>query len=301
MEEDPSLPDLSVRGLEWLGAGISGLVFALDDHTVLKKAPTSANLFCERESLLDHVIERSIYERLGHHPRICEYKYPVRRGLVLERLKGPLRARLVELANRGETPSHEQALKWSIHAAEGLAYTHQRAVLQADVGCHNLLLDQHDNVKLCDFAGSSIDGKPATVCYQLRSQSAIDTGQTVTVQSELFALGSTIYEIWTSRQPYQDETDDAVRRYYEDQRFPDLEGLPPAEIIKKCWFASYSSAMDVVADLKLLNVEKAGMHKEKDDGTGSVLERVVDAIQMYKLPMISAVILAIMIRTRSKS
>lgn len=48
MEEDPSLPDLSVRGLEWLGAGISGLVFALDDHTVLKKAPTSDNLFCER-------------------------------------------------------------------------------------------------------------------------------------------------------------------------------------------------------------------------------------------------------------
>ena len=252
MEADPSLLDIKVAGLQLLGCGVSGGVYALDQDTVVKKAPKSENEYCDKQFVEDHLIERSIYERLGDHPRIYKYYYPVRRGLVLERLDGPLRKCLLDLANSKQLPSPKQAMKWSIQTAQGLSYLHQKAVLQADLGCHNLLLNQRDEVKFCDFGGSSIDGQPPTVCYESRSQSYLEEGKPPSVGSELFALGSTIYEIWTTKQPYRDMSDVEVRELYKSNRFPDLDGIPAAGIIKKCWLGAYSSAVDVVSDLESL-------------------------------------------------
>jgi len=38
------------------------------------------------------------------------------------------------------------------------AFVHSRNVLHGDISCNNVLLDGGCNTKLCDFAGSSIDG-----------------------------------------------------------------------------------------------------------------------------------------------
>jgi len=63
-----------------------------------------------------------------------------------------------------------QALKWSIQAAEAIAYIHTKAVIQGDIGCYNFLLGSDGDLKLCDFAGSSIDGRDVRVGYSVRSQ-----------------------------------------------------------------------------------------------------------------------------------
>lgn len=132
----------------------------------------------------------------------------------------------------------------------GLAYIHSRKILHTDIGCHNLLLDQHNNLKLCDFAGSSIDGEEPTVCCDVRYQPYTDDPTyPVTIRTELFALGSTLYEIWTGRKPYQDKSDEDVIRCFRDSQFPDVENLPPASVISKCWRGSYSNATEVVNDL----------------------------------------------------
>lgn len=164
--DDASLPELSATSLELLGVGVSGHVFAIDEHTVVKTALVTADSYTDRQSLRDHLVEWKIYERLGEHPRICRLGRRVKRGLVLERLKECLRQRLVDLQRlNNERPSPDTALRWSVQAAEGLAYIHARHVLQGDIGCHNLLLDHDDNVKFCDFAGSSIDGSsPYVAC-----------------------------------------------------------------------------------------------------------------------------------------
>ncbi|EXJ69282.1 uncharacterized protein A1O5_07318, partial [Cladophialophora psammophila CBS 110553] len=63
-----------------------------------------------------------------------------------------------DLRKRNKLPSTEEAFRWSIQAAEGSAYMQEKGVIQYDIRCHKLLLDKHDNVKFCDFGGSSIDG-----------------------------------------------------------------------------------------------------------------------------------------------
>ncbi|KIW76726.1 hypothetical protein Z517_09170 [Fonsecaea pedrosoi CBS 271.37] len=255
VEDDPALPAVSTSGLKWLGIGVSGIVYPLDEDTVVKVAPTWDSDYATNESLDDLQIERLVYQHLGTHPRICRYISSVHRGIVLERFGDPLRKRLVELHGRNESPSHTQALKWSTQAAEGLAYLHRKKVVQGDIGCHNILL-KSDEVKLCDFGGSSIHGKPAKVGYECRSQRWDDTHENPSIRAELFALGSTIYEIWTTTRPFQDDPDDMVEEKYKCRRFPDVDALPVAGIIKGCWYGTYDSADEVVTALKSLQTER---------------------------------------------
>jgi serine/threonine protein kinase len=263
MQDAPSLPVLPTSGLKRLGIGVSGIVYALDEHTVVKIAPTYDNEYATNECLRDLLVERTVYQHLGSHARICKYISSVQRGIILERFGEPLRKRLLELHKQGRTPSHNQALKWSCQVAEGVAYLHQKGVVQGDVGCHNALLGDLDDIKLCDFGGSSIYGKPATAGYEFRSQRWDDTHENPSLQSELFALGSTIYEIWTTTRPYQDEPDDMVEQKYKAQCFPDVGTLPVAQIITNCWHGTYSSADEVVADLKSLQTKSTKTESAK--------------------------------------
>ena len=62
-----------------IGGGVSWVVYALDDDTVLKSATGLDG------SVHDLEVERRIYERLGLHPCILQLIRVESRGLVLER------------------------------------------------------------------------------------------------------------------------------------------------------------------------------------------------------------------------
>ena len=119
--------------------------------------------------------------------------------------------------------------------------------------------------------GSSIDGEDPIVCCDVRYQLYTDDPTyPVTIRTELFALGSTLYEIWTGRKPYQDKSDEDVICCFRDSQFPDVENLPPASVISKCWRGSYSNATEVVSDLAHL---RAQLSREADAKTFSHLPR----------------------------
>ena len=282
MQDDSSLPVLPTSGLEWLGMGVSGIVYSLDEHTVVKIAPTYDNEYATDESLQDLQTERSVYHHLESHPRICQYISSVQRGIILERFGEPLRKHLLELHKQKKAPSHSQALKWSRQVAEGVAYIHQKNIVQGDIGCHNILL-KCDEIKLCDFGGSSIHGQPAIAGYECRSQRWDDTRENPSIQSELFALGSTIYEIWTTTRPYQDEPDEIVEQNYKCQCFPDVKTLPVAKIIKNCWHGTYHSANEVVAALESLQIEQMRPHESTNANSLTVLAAFASIITAFIL------------------
>lgn len=146
--------------------------------------------------------------------------------------------------------------KWSRQAIKGLQYLHQRDILQGDIGCHNMLLDKNDDLKYCDFAGSSIDGQEAWVCYETRSQRPSDahanSQDETTIPSELFALGTTLFELSTTRPPYADDSEATVTKLFHANNFPNVRLLELGNIISKCWRGIYATVDEVSEDLDRL-------------------------------------------------
>ncbi|KAI6082692.1 kinase-like domain-containing protein [Hypoxylon rubiginosum] len=230
----------------FLGGGSTGLVEHLESGDVIKSPWTGHPTNCRQEM----AIEAQIYERLGEHPRIVQLKCwdPVDHTLTLEYMP---HGNLKEYVKKhGENISVSQKQKWATEAAEGVGLLHSKGVVQGDVGPHNFLLDVDLSLKICDFAGSSLDGSWATVApgvrYRLPSL-ARKCIQTATIKEDLFALGSTIYFIATGHEPYNElDDEDEVGKLYADGIFPDLGDVPFAEAIELCWKQRAESTQRVV-------------------------------------------------------
>ncbi|KAF2245252.1 kinase-like protein [Trematosphaeria pertusa] len=223
---------------EFLGGGATGLVERLDSGDVVKSPwtgrPTASD--CRQEM----AIEAQIYERLGVHPRLVQFKHwdPVGHALTLEYMPNGNLKEYVQ--KHGQEISPFQRQQWVREVTEGVELLHSHNVIQGDVGPHNFLLDIDLSLKICDFGGSSLDGSQATVAPGVRYRLP-SLGRT-TVKEDLFALGSTIYFIATGHEPYEELTDDQVEKLYKDGVFPELSEVPFAEIIALCWRQEAESA-----------------------------------------------------------
>jgi serine/threonine protein kinase len=96
----------------------------------------------------------------------------------------------------GHEISLAQRQQWMREATEGVELLHSHAVIQSDVGPHNLLLDTHLSQRIYDFGGSSLDGLQALVASGVQYRMP-GLERATTVAEDLFALGSTIYFIAT--------------------------------------------------------------------------------------------------------
>lgn len=229
------------------------MIKASGDATVVKTIGNHVPDYDNSQRQKDHDLEVRIYERLGSHPRICKYLGATKTDIRLERHPECVRKRLCDLRQLGGEPIFQSALKWSLQTAEGQAYLHSRGVLQADISGGNLLLNKNNDIVLCDFAGSSIDGCHSTVSHGTRFERPYRNWDLPpTIADELFALGSMIYEIWTTTQPYEDEEETVVTQNFREGRFPHVGHLRVGSIILGCWRGSYDMASQVVEDLEQL-------------------------------------------------
>jgi len=149
--------------------------------------PTAAD--CRQEM----AIEAQIYERLGVHPRLVQFKHwdPVSHTLTFGYMpNGNLKA---HVQKHGQEILPSQRQQWVREATEGVELLHLHNVIQGDVGPHNFLLDVDLSLKICDFSGSSLDGSQATIVLGVRHR-LLNLGGII-VKEDLFALGSTIYFI----------------------------------------------------------------------------------------------------------
>ena len=240
----PPIPE-KIWQLQVISNGVSGIVLKISDTAVVKIA-----LGEENRPALD--TEYAIYQRLGHHPSITKLFYQQNGMLVLERLQYPLRKRLHDLSDMGKVPPTTDILRWALQITDALHYVHSCGILQVDIGAHNALLDWEDNLKLCDFAGSSIDGSTPTVFPSRKSQNPNIPDGEPSVQSEIFALGSMLYEVETTKQPYHDKSDSDVTKLFSRGDFPDVSTLILGNVIARCWKLEYERILEIMNDVKLI-------------------------------------------------
>lgn len=224
--------------------GITGVV-VLDTG---RKEPTVIKTAIDKSSYLAIERERQIYMRLerhGTHDGILSYHGDVGdAGIRLEYACNH------DLKSYIETHGCRQdvALRWIIQLAEALEFVHSAGIIHGDLTTANVFLDGELDVKLADFAGSSIDSLPLLVAITPSSEYP---GNLLSVQGDLFAFGSLAYELLTGERPYATLSEAQIQARYQQRDFPDVTSLGSiGHVIRSCWEGQYHSSKDVANDLK---------------------------------------------------
>jgi len=186
-----------LNGQDVVGYGITGLVARLD--AIIKFVRPSKLQFIERE--------KRVYQRLGHdHDGVLRYYGSLEDALILQyACNGSIRQ---YFARQDKPVPLPQRLRWVQQITASIAFVHSRNVMHGDISCNNVFLDKELNAKLGDFAGSPIDDEAPLICYETSHEHPNNEG--VSIRSEVFALGSTFYEVITGSKPYKELSDEAI-------------------------------------------------------------------------------------------
>jgi serine/threonine protein kinase len=235
-----------------IGRGASGTVFAINDELVIKAFGRDA----EAQSHLAR--EREIFNKLQGHfisEYIVHYKEEWASGLVLERLDGTLRDLLKTCVPSDSCQAqHSSALTWSLECCRGFAFLHDNGIIHGDIGCQNVLVSADKHAKICDFAGSKIGEEDAWVAYEIRSQHPHYSGDQPTITTEIFAIGSLLFEIWTRNPPYFRDPDSLVKEKFRAGDFPldRISNQNVGRIVHMCWTEGYRSVSEICEDLEFI-------------------------------------------------
>jgi serine/threonine protein kinase len=234
-----------------IGRGASGTVFIINNKWVIKvfgrEAEGQSHLAREKE-IFDKLQSQEASEYVIH----CKEQWAS--GLVLERLDKTLRALLKTFSQLDSETQHPLALTWSLECCKGFAFLHDNDIIHGDIGCQNVMVSADGHAKLCDFAGSKIGQKDASVAYEIRSQHPRYSGQQPSITTEIFAIGSLLFEIFTTKPPYAAEPGSVVKEKFRTGEFPidSIKDSSMKEVIKKCWSGDYNKVSDICERLEVI-------------------------------------------------
>jgi predicted Ser/Thr protein kinase len=215
-----------------IGRGGMGEVYRADD---LKLGQPVALKFLPREFSSDPVRRERFFAEVRitrqlSHPNICRVydvgEFEGQHFLSMEYIDGE---DLQSLLKRIGYLSNEKAIDVARQFLSGLAAAHERGVLHRDLKPANIMIDGRGRVRITDFgiaiaAGEDtqervVAGTPAYMApEQLRGRSA-------TVQSDIYALGLVLYEIYSGKKAFSAATLAELREQKEHET-----PRPPSEI-----------------------------------------------------------------------
>ena len=207
------------RVVSRLGKGGMGEVFRAEDiilgqPVALKFLPETAT---SNVALLTRFYDEVRIARQVTHPNVCRvYDIGEVQGqpfLSMQYIDGEDLGSL--LRRIGHLPT-EKATEFARKLCAGLAAAHAQGVLHRDLKPANVMIDSKGQVLITDFglagfadqlAGAEVrNGTPA---YMAPEQL---TGKEVSVQSDLYALGLVLYEMFTGRPPFEADSLEAMIR-----------------------------------------------------------------------------------------
>jgi uncharacterized RDD family membrane protein YckC len=193
-----------------LGGGGMGAVYrALDmslQRYVAVKVMQNRNL-CS-DSRLKAMLREAVAQGRLNHPNVVTIYYVGRQEeepfLAMELLPGPTLSE--RLRNDGSIP-YEEAIRYGIQVASALKHAALFDIVHADIKPANLIMAGDGRIKLSDFGLSRnrsdletdgpIAGTPSYVAPELIS------GAGFSIQSDMYALGVTLFELVFGRTPFE--------------------------------------------------------------------------------------------------
>ena len=228
------------------GGGTTGLAALFPGTQKIIKFPWG-----EPDTVARCKVEIEVYRRLQESPHdrptsILQYYGLFEGRATLEYAENGSLRQFLRKTKR--PPSEQVILRWAQQAAQALSFCHSHGVLHGDICCSNYFLDHDLNLKLGDFAGSCIDQSRPSIFYSHTHQLP-DTD--TSLQTEIFAFGSSLYEMVTGSPPYAGMSDAEVEGLFRSKRFPNVTFVEVlGTIISRCWRLEFDSMVDVLKSIE---------------------------------------------------
>ena len=266
-----------------LGAGGMGEVFRardtkLDREVAVKVLP--ARLAEDEEALARFEREAKSVAAISHPGILAIHDFGSEGGTayaVMELLEGEtLRQRLAA----GALPVRK-AVEYAVQLAQALAAAHDKGIVHRDLKPENVFVTREGRLKVLDFGLAKRDGgrgdgsetssptaarptEPGAVLGTVGYMSPEQVrGQAADARSDLFSLGTVLYEMLSGQRAFARETSAETMTAILREEPPDLatavEGLPPslARIVGHCLEKRpgerFQSARDLAFDLSSLS------------------------------------------------
>ena len=179
-----------------------------------------------------------------HHPYIANYnnleKDPVSDSyfLVMEYVDGEELRYFLRRKQKEGSFSEKLVIKLACQIAEALDYAHKLKIIHRDIKPANIMVDRNGDVKLLDFG---LAAQIHSSLSKVTKDSHEDTSGTVpymspeqwicrpqTAASDQYALGATLYEVFSGHPPFDSADKDNVRHCALNVEPEMLTGVSPA-------------------------------------------------------------------------
>jgi serine/threonine-protein kinase len=236
-----------------IGKGGMGEVYRADDlrlgqSVALKFLPESVAHDAARLAQFHQEVRSA---RQVAHPNVCRvYDIGEVDGLTFLSMEYVSGEDLASLAKRIGRLSPDKALDLSRQLCAGLAAAHDRRVLHRDLKPANLMLDDNGQLRITDFGLAGLVGdvgpRAGTPAYMAPEQLA---GQPATVQSDIYALGLVMYELFTGQRPFDFRSIAELMQRHD-------EGIPPP--------SSFVTGLDLSVDRGIMRCLERDPAKRPD-------------------------------------
>jgi len=216
--DESGLPD-RYRNPELIARGGMGEVYRAEDADLARIVAVKllAGRFADNEAIRGRFTREALaVARLSHAPSTVTIfdvgEHGGRPYIVMEYLAG---GSLADRLERDGAQPVGRVLEWLGQAAAALDAAHSHGIVHRDVKPANLLLDDHERVKVADFGVASAadlgshteTGTVVGTAGYLAPEQA--RGERATPASDLYALAVVAFELLTGRRPFERESSTA--------------------------------------------------------------------------------------------
>uniref|UniRef100_A0A915PMB1 Protein kinase domain-containing protein n=1 Tax=Setaria digitata TaxID=48799 RepID=A0A915PMB1_9BILA len=199
-DDDWEIPFETITHLEWLGSGSQGAVFSgqLNGRLVaVKKVKDKSETEIKH---LQHLNHENLIKFIGvctQSPCYC---------IVMEYCG---QGQLYEVIRSGHHIVRDKFGEWARQIADGMNYMHQKRIIHRDLKSPNILVDDSDILKICDFGTSHQWDKQKSTVMSFCGTAAwmapeIIKKEPCSEKVDIWSFGVVLWELLTQEIPYKD-------------------------------------------------------------------------------------------------